>query len=306
MNLRFLLGIVFLTTCSLYSQKEHTFYRLYAPEDSLILTNQEALNRQGLSHYNALHYFHVAEALWREQRNDEAEKMFREIMESELEEFNKNLQFDSDVSRDTLPKNYGYGSYSFHYKNKSSLYLAKILIERKAFQEALHYVTLADTTYPVTFNCGTGHGFYEQQLNELYALCYEGMAQSQKVMDLLLPNCLQRRDNTILVRVIRNRFTKEERKYLREKAIASIQFELNTEESYIEIVHNYGTKSERIEPLRFTTGTGTILLFGQQVRLPSPSLKNGQIAEREDFLNAFTASNFYKEVFQFWEVVVRY
>ena len=211
--------------------------------------------------------------------------MFREIEKSELGLFNQTKLYNSDIPEDTIQNKYGYGSFTFNYKNKASIYLTKILIEKKEFGKALNYLTLADIKYQVIFNDGTGSYMYLRAINKLYALCFEGLNQYKKVIELLLPSSLWHyNNNKILRRSLKEVYTFEERKVMKESAISSISY-ITNESEFGEYVQ------------------GFIIVFNTKLNLGSVYLKNIKISPTEYFIKSYKDSYLYKDVFKFGNIL---
>lgn len=280
-----LLVLVFIKTELSYSQNETGFYRSPQLKDSVLISNNSDLIGFEPTNKNGKEYYQLAQAFWETENNSKAEKMFRKIEESEIELFNQTILFNSDIPGDTIQNILGYGSYTFDYKNKASIYLTKILIENENYKHAINYLTLADNEYQVKFNCGTGQNSYRRQIENLYALCYEGLNQNEKVIELLLPSSLRgyNLNNKILLRVLKKTYTLEERLAMKESAINSISFSTNESE--------LGKYAE-----------GFIVVFDHKLKLGSVFLKNINISPTQYFINLYKDSQLYNEVFKFGHV----
>ena len=293
-----LISLVFLQSVHLLSQNSTEFYRLKETNDSLLIVTRSHLTTQVPTELNGQEYYELATALWRVKQNSIAENMFREIEKSEILLFGYDKVYKSDISGDTIQNKYGYGSFTFNYKNRACIYLTKILIEKGDFKNAHQFLLLADKKYHVVYNDGTGHYRYRKQIDEMYGLCYEGFGQFDKVIQLLIFNSLSHTNNNeILVRNIKRVYSKEQIQTMKEVAISSIEFELNKEKSYAETIYNYGMPNEKVEKRTYLTGKGTILLFGYRVALPIPDLENGETVTMNDFINEFTDSDFYNRLY---------
>ncbi|MDC9722671.1 MAG: hypothetical protein PSN34_07840 [Urechidicola sp.] len=142
-----LLVLAFIKNTFLYSQNETGFYSSPQLKDSILISNSSDLIRHGPTNENGKEYYRLAQAFWETENNSNAEKIFRKIEESEIELFNQTTLFNSDIPGDTIQNVFGYGNYTFNYKNKASIYLTKILIENNDYNQALNYLTLADNEY---------------------------------------------------------------------------------------------------------------------------------------------------------------
>jgi len=300
-----LLVLSLIITSICYAQHNQEFYRLKVPQDSALIANNQGLYAQEITNANAKAYYNLAQANWRTKNNAVALTMFTVIEQSELPFFNTDYTVGSDIAGDRTTKVYGYGSATINYKNKASIYLAKLHIEAGRFTKALSYLELAKNTYTTSFSCGTGSSAYGKTMNQLYALCYEGLNQPEKVIELLLPNAIKSRDNNeILARVLKAKYTRQQLKEIKELGLASIEFTLNDYPSTGTTIYNYGTSNAYKVESQHTTGKGTIELFGETLELPIPYLKDGLTATREDFVTVFKDSNLYYLLFEYWEVVL--
>lgn len=271
------------------------FYRFPDKDHQELILKHSNLIERAPRHRNAHTFYNVAEALWQLQRNEEAKKMFLKIMDSELSEYAGTNYHVSDVAgEEEDTRVYAYGSYTSNYKNLSARYLAKIYVEAKDFETALRYVIDADKKYIIHYTCGTGSNFYNAELREIYGLCYEGLNQSGKAIDMLLPYALDWRCETI-ARILKSKYSSEDIKVELKTAIESITFEVDSTPSTSE-VHQYGFGSDTpvIKIITYTSGKGSVDLFGETIPLPRPLLENGEIVTRQHFVEEFMSTRFYK------------
>ncbi|MCB9260801.1 MAG: hypothetical protein H6607_00275 [Flavobacteriales bacterium] len=154
---------------------DYSVYHLPSKEDSTFCQNYSALITAEPTEGNHSNYFLLACSLWQLSRLNEAEKMFLKIVGSAEPYYVGTYYNNSDIPDDTSNNIYGYGSYTWHYKNYACRYLSKIYIEEKRFESALTYLHDADKKYIVEQNCGTGHLFYRHEMDGLYGLVYEGL-----------------------------------------------------------------------------------------------------------------------------------
>lgn len=238
---------------------------------------------------NYKEYYSLACALWKLSRLKEAEKMFLTIINSRKDFYSTTYDHASDVSGDFKKALYGYGSYTSNYKNDAAVYLAKIYIEWKQFDKAYSFLEDAVKKYEVQYSCGTGARWQQDKYDFLYASIYEGQKKYDKVMQLLLPECLNR-DDQIIVRTIRKLYSKEEIREKLQSAIDSMQCEFDSEPS-----HSYiGYGPSRVET--YYSGKAKINLFGQVVEAPRPHLGDGGRATRALFIEEFKETGFYRSL----------
>ncbi|MDJ1469896.1 hypothetical protein [Xanthocytophaga flava] len=204
--------------------------------------------------------------------------------------------YPSDIAGDTTVGSYGYGSFTTDHRNAAAILLTKICLKQQRFKDAYQYLEDAVKKYKATYTCGTG---FLQQKNEydfLYASCYEGLSQYKQVLELLLPECLNRHDE-ISVRVIKKLFTPKAIADSLQKAEQSMQFFLDTLPSYFYSTH-FATSdnAERTDTIVFYSGVATMTLFGKSIQLDASGIKNGEHATREYFIRKFRKSSFYSEL----------
>lgn len=270
------------------------FYRDPTKLNSKVVQMNASLITRDPTNTNYETYYQLAQSLWELKRNEEAKNMFQKIIQSTLPQYNTTYIKESDLKDDTS-KVYAYGSYTVNYKNSSSLYLTKILIEQEKYAEALTHLEAADTLYSVIFTCGTGESGYNREIRNLYGLCYEGLGQIQKSLDSLLPYCFEF-DNMTIIRILKKNYSQEEIKRQMEIARNSINCVVDTVDSESYITVNEGTKKEKTRKVIYKSGKGSIVLFGRQIDLPEPMLKNKEIVTRKHFVDDFLSSRFYREL----------
>ncbi len=236
-------------------------------------------------------YFRLAQSLWELQRIEEAKILFFKIVESELVEYNEFYYFSSDLAYDTSSNLNEYETFSYNYKNSACLYLTEICIEQQKFEEAQSHLDAAINKYPTDYFCGTAYIYYFARLRHLKGLCFEGLGQTDKAIELLVPYCF-RENNETLLRILKATFQHQELKEQMDTAIATIQITVDTivSKSYINT-----EKGENIA-ITYTSGSGTIILYNQTVVLPRPKLGNGESVTSQHFIDAFLSSSFYQEL----------
>ncbi len=260
--------------------------------DSQFFVENGFLMEADVNEENYSKFDELACVLWRLGHLEEAEKMFLQIIESNQSFYVGTYYSNSDIPGDTTTNVYGYGSYTSNYKNYASRYLAKIYIEQGKFEKALTYVGLADHTYLVQFNCGTGHRRYRNQIDGLWAMSYLGLEQYDSVMALFF-DPFSFSSNITLIECIKRKYTPTQiQNYLKE-AERSIQFTLDTVLSTSSSRHNYGEPDEYTTEAKFTSGSATMSLFGRTVNMRDLYLADGQTATREMFVKRFINSSFY-------------
>lgn len=261
-------------------------------DDIVVIRRYSRLIDQQPTKANYKHYYRLAASLWEAGRNDEAERMFRTIAASKEAFYTEERYHSSDIPGDATKTVYGYGSYASNYKHYAYKYLAKISLERKDYNTAEAYLDTASKEYPLEYTCGTGIMNYQEELRKLYGLCYLGSGKTDQNLDLLLPHCFE--SCGTLIKAIKNHYTHAEILDELRKAEGSIICTVDTEKTYESIVLPDG-KGFRMEDLSsYTSGKGRVVLFGREVALPLPQLRNGETVDRNRFLATFQASDFYK------------
>lgn len=92
-------------------------------EDTLFCMEHSALTQAQPTPNNYSNYYTLACALWELNRIEEAEKMFLTIVASTEDFYVDTYSGSSDIPDDTSTNLYGYGSYTYNYKNYACRYL---------------------------------------------------------------------------------------------------------------------------------------------------------------------------------------
>ena len=158
-------------------------------------------------------YYTLAVTLWTMNKLEDAERLLLKIVHSKLKQYSSTHHLNSDIPGDTSSNLYGYGSYDFNFKNEACIYLARVYLEKKEFEKAYKYTVLADSTYKVYYNCGTGTANYNSELGGLYSACYEGLKRYKDMFQIEMPYWYSYNSN--LTEVIKNIYSRDEiNKYL--------------------------------------------------------------------------------------------
>ena len=260
-------------------------------DEKLFKHNKYFLNRlPNANNYDK--YFQFACALWELEKLPEARIAFLNIFNSKESFYSDFYHHNSDIPGDTTTNTYGYGSYTSNYKNYAAKYLCKTLIEQKEFDSALFYLNAAVKNYPVQYNCGTGAMWQEAEYTGLYALCYQGLNRNQDIIELLLSKPDYWNDD-ILIRAIRNTYSKDSIQSYLSIAENSISCQLDATPTYNYGITNWGEKNEKTDTTTYYSGSATIKLFERELSMPVPRLENGEHMTKELFIQEFKASNFY-------------
>jgi tetratricopeptide (TPR) repeat protein len=243
-------------------------------------------------------YVNLACALWEIENTIDAEKMFLTIINSTDEFYTSSYNHSSDIKGDTTHNTYGYGSFTSNYKNDAAIHLTKIYIEQKKFEKSLQYLEDAVKKYQVIYNCGTGATMQKDQYNFLYALCYEGLERHKEVIDLLLPECLERQDD-IIIRALKKTYSQNEINEYLLKSEHSITCSLDTFPSFAYQSYYVNGNTEKTDTLTYYSGSATIILFDKQLDMPRPYFENSERLTREYFINQFKKSYFYTKLMDF-------
>lgn len=271
---------------------DYSIFHNPTKEDSLFCKKYSKLITAEPSNNNHSDYFYLASSLWQLERLKEAEQMFLKIVASNQPYYVKTFNNSSDIPGDKTSNIYGYGSSTWSYKNSACKYLARIYIEEKKFDQAIKYIKLADEKYIVAQNCGTGQVFYKQEIDGLYSLAYEGLGMYDSIVNMYLPQYFNS-SNDVLTRALRKLYSQAEINESLKLAENSIVFVVDTFQSSAFEINNYGKKNETKSEIKYTSGTATMTLFGRQVELPMPNLKNGESVTKELFVKEFKSSEFY-------------
>ena len=279
------------------TNSEYSFSHSPTQEDSVFCDKFKHLIIRKPNKKNYSDYYYLAKSLWELERLSEAENMLLKIVNSKDKFYTSNYYHSSDIPSDKTTNIYGYGSFTSNFKNDASCYLAKIYLEQEKYKEALQYIKYADKKYVVIHNCGTGYRNYREKIDGLYALCYYGLSMYDTIINKFLHNYSDYYSGT-LVKAIKKKLTPEQiSKYLL-IAENSIECIVDTFQSSTYISHNFGTENEKEEIITYISGTATMELFGMQINMDKPDLKNGEIASKELFFERFKETGFYKALIE--------
>lgn len=245
---------------------------------------------------NHENYYILACSAWNLGKIAEAEKLFLTIIQSNKPFYTNTYHHSSDIPGDKSSNTYGYGSFTSNYKNYAARYLCEIYLEKKDFTIAKDYLFLAKEKYPISFNCGTGHNMYQDELDRLEILCLQGQNLYEEIIHKYL-NKYSDDHCANLVNAIKQVYTKEQIFEELIKCETTLQLKLDDYPSQTHTYKNYGKKDEeKILESEYYSGEATIILFGQEIVLERPILKNGEILSEEIVLQFFRESPFYKNL----------
>jgi tetratricopeptide (TPR) repeat protein len=282
------------------TSKDSTDFTFIMPESSILFNRQPELNfishspdendytlytshshlvNQLPNEKNHKKYYELATALWNINKVPLSEKMFLNILNSKIKPYNS-----PGIPGDTL-----------NYKNSACIYLAKICVEQKKFQKALYYLDMAVKKYKVTYSYGTAYIHEQDEYNFLYATCYEGLGMYKKVVELLLPGCLNW-DSPMLIRSIKKIYTEKEIKKYLVYAERSLRCSVESFQSTSKVVYDNVQKDEKKDTMRYYAGARTMILFGMKITLPYPSLEETEQLTKNYYLRCFRKSSFYESL----------
>lgn len=249
-------------------------------------------------------YSSLAYSLWALNKIPEAEKMYLTIINSHEDFYTDNYYYSSDVPGDTTKNLYGYGSFSYSYKNHAALRLSEMYIEQKNFDKALQYLEDAVHKYKETYTCGTGYHMQLNYYNFLYANCYQGLNRNRELFDLLVPDCLSSGSDTFIINAIRILYTQQQIEEYMAKAVNSLEFTLDTIPFYPYTVTLSNGKASKSDSVPSYSGSAFVMLFDQKVYLRVHSSENKDLLTREKMIADFKDSYFYKTLLKIKEVEV--
>ena len=281
---------ILITSSSISSDYSISHYP--TKEDSIFCKKNSKLINAEPTKRNHINYHSLACSLWQLGRLTEAESMFLKIIASKEPYYVGTYYNSSDIPGDTSTNSYGYGSYTFNYKNRASRYLSKIYIEEKKFDQALKYIQYVDKKYTVEYSCGTGYMWYRGEIDGLYGLAYEGLGMFDSIINMFLPQYSIHSDGILISTLKKVHSQTEINEYLK-IAENSIVCVVDSFQSSSFITENYGEKNESTTEIKYTSGTATMTLFGRLVTLPAPNLENGEKVSRDLFVKEFKESGFY-------------
>ncbi len=279
-----------------YQPRFNYIYHSSDPGDDSIYENNHSLINQLPIPGNYDTYYTLAGALWNLGKTAEAEKMFLIIINSKAHFYCQTYYHSSDIPGDTTVSTYGYGSYSSNYKNGAATYLAKIYIEQNKFAKALKYTDATVKKYKAEYTCGTGFRAQKDEYDFLYARSYEGLRKYNKILNILLPGCLDR-DDSIILRVLKKKYTPAAIKNELSRAEHSIVCFFDPWPSMgFTSVSDSNNNFIKYDTVIYHSGYATIKLFGRLVNVSAPELKNGEYVTKEHFIQAFKNSGIYSSL----------
>ena len=233
-------------------------------------------------------YSQLAQSLWELNMIDSAERMLQAILQSNELFYTNQYSSSSDIPGDTTSNVYGYGSVVWNYKHKAAKCLSKIYIERKLYDSAQYFLDLAKGEYKEQYNCGTGHRFYQNSLDEIQLTIYEGKSAHQKIIDTLLPNSFEN-NGYALSQAIKKVYPRWEIDSLLKVAANSMIFTPDDEMSiyYTSTIKN-GTEVN--DTTRYFGAEAKISFFGLQLSLYPDLQEEGVRVNREMMLAKFRNS----------------
>lgn len=268
-----------------FSELHFLYHSADKADDSIYACSRYLVNAKPTSK-NYKNYYNLALTLWDLKKTKNAEKMFLTIL-------NSTEKFYTTTYHHKGAGIYGYGSYSTNYKNSASIFLTKIYLEQKNYENALKYIQLAINKYVTEYSCGTGFQSQKDEYDFLLARSYEGMKQYRKALDVLLPGCLGR-DDKMIVRVIKKLYSPAQianNLYAAEKSLACI---FDSLPSYgFRVMDNPDGTTTNYDTTSYYSGRANINLFGKLVEFPPPILNNGEHSTKEKFMYFFKQTDFY-------------
>ncbi|MCX6318165.1 MAG: hypothetical protein NTW29_12800 [Bacteroidetes bacterium] len=277
--------VVYRIDPSVFSNRSYVIDRSPYEGDTLLIKKNKYVIQNGPDQKNHELYADLAAAFWRAGNNKAAKKMAL-CIERSRDSFYTGTLFHSAGNV------YEYGSFTSNFKNEASLLLCKIGIEEKQYRQALDYLIKADKVYKIKYNCGTGHRWYMDELRNLYAVCYEGLGFTNKLIDLYFQSDFLNNEDCIAV--LLKKFSLAERRRYLQLALDNITIVKDEWESLTYMASASGEPDSLTS--RYTNGTGNTVLFHRKVTLPSVRLKNGETITRRHFTEAFTRSLFYRRL----------
>jgi hypothetical protein len=278
------------TMFSMYDYDESEFVTSKNPEqkDSANLKLYKKLVLNGPLKNNFNKYIEVAHSLWQLNEIDKAEKMFLVII-------NSTQPFYTKTTYNWSGTKYSYGSFTSNFKNDAAFALAKIYIQKKNCRLALKYINDATTKYKIYYTCGTGTMWYNNEIKALKSRCYEELAMVDKGISYLLPYALDG-GFCSLTRLLKKKYTTEQLVTMLNKAETTIRFKQNTDSSTTELTSYDDNDSAHVEIRTYLSATVTIDILGKILTIPSPELKDKEVATKEQFVAVFKNSTFYKNL----------
>ncbi|MBL7997268.1 MAG: hypothetical protein JNL32_01400 [Candidatus Kapabacteria bacterium] len=243
--------------------------------------------------YNYKQYYDLASSLWECSRIEQAKRMFMQIISSNLPQYVQPEHRSSDIPGDTVTTTYGYGSYTWNYKNSAAIYLTKIYILQRQFAKAQQFLDVAENTYIASYSCGTAYHMQRNEYDFLHCCIYEGLGKYDKVLDLLIPECLVRTDS-ITLRVLRKMYSRRQIQRMLQYAVESVVYSPDTMPSYIYHERENSAGERSYDTSQYYSATATTRLFGRDISLRKPWIDGMTRVTREMFIADFKATYLYQ------------
>jgi hypothetical protein len=281
---------------SFSSDQFFNFIRHSSSQDDKLNANKFAYLKDRLPNLqNIDNYFALACAYWNLNQLQDAEFLFKKIYDS-ANIFNITARYNSDVKGDTSTNLYGYGSYSYNILNDVCIYLCMINIENEKFEQANKYLNDAKKKYKTSYSCGTGANLQQDKYDFLTGLCFEGMGEYQKALNLLAPKALVRNDD-ISIRIIKKLYAPTEIQKELERAMDAITFKAYDHQSYSYTTTYSTDKNTSVNDTNFYyISNAKITFLNVEYEVPSIQISDPTMDNKFIHIAKFKQTYFYRKL----------
>jgi len=164
-------GELFEKACSYYREEEY--------DSALFIFEKIYKKGKGDETLIAKSFYNMGDIYMTKKNFSKAKEIFLAILDADYDEMDKGGRGEGIMGE----------PYAL-YKNNSSKCIAEIALIEKNYTDALNYTNLFAHVYPYQHFCGNEYKANDIYIAYTYARCYEGLQQTDKAIEVLLPECM--------------------------------------------------------------------------------------------------------------------